>query len=181
MKTLKVFTLRGLHPAFVLILAASLLSGCDEDNVEANTIFINDSILEDAYYHQVSYDDPTILIFPNLTTATNSIYFHQCVNIKEVHFPNLVSIGDENAINPYFYFHKNLGLEKVEAPKLTTVYGYVYFHGNASLDLSGGICGITDVYPRGDPDQIDCHDPQIEISGNAKNEKCFSETLHFCN
>ena len=181
MKTLKFCTLRRPHPALVLILAATLCNGCDEADEEANTIFINNTTLEDASYHQVNYDHPTILIFPNLTTVTNFIYFHQCVNIKEVHFPNLVSIGDENAINPLLYFHQNQGLEKVEAPKLTTVYGYVYIYGNSSLDVSRGICGITDIYTRGDPDELGCLDPYVLITGNANNEKCFTETLHLCN
>ena len=181
MKTLERCPLLRRDPLFVLIVAAALWSSCDEADEEANTIFINDTTLEDANYHQIKYDRPTILIFPNLTTATNSIYFHQCVNIKEVHFPNLVSIGNENAINPYIYFHQNEGLEKVEAPKLKTVYGYVYFHGNSSLDLSNGICGISDIYARGDPDEFNCLDPYVEISGNADNTKCFSETLHLCN
>jgi hypothetical protein len=183
MKTFKIYTLRAPRPAFVLILAAALWIGCkeDEDEVDANTILMDATTLEDVYYHQINYDRPTILIYRNLTTATNSVYFHQCVNIKEVRFPNLVSIGDENAINPYFYFHQNEGLEKVEAPKLKAVYGYVYFHGNLSLDLSSGICGIADIYTRGDPDEFSCLDPYVEISGNANNVKCFTETLHLCN
>ena len=181
MKTLRLCPLRKPHPAIVLILSATLMSGCDEADEDANTIVNNNTTLVDVLYHQVSYDRPTILIFPKLTTVKNSIYFHQCVNIKEVHFPNLVSIGDENAINPFFYFHQNEGLKKVDAPNLTTVYGYVYFYGNSSLDLSKGICGITDIYTRGDPDDFSCLDPYVATVGNANNEKCFSEILHLCN
>jgi len=182
MKAFKLFAPSFPRPLFVLIsLVATFCVGCNEDNEETDTIYIDDPALEDVYYHQVSYDRPTILIFRNLTTATNSVYFHQCVNIKEVQFPNLVSIGDMNAVNPYFYFHQNQGLEKVKAPKLTTVYGYVYAYGNSSLDLSNGICGITDLYPHGDPDQIDCSDPSVNLVGNANNEKCFNAMLHLCN
>ena len=116
MKTLKLCTLRKPHPVLVLILAATLWNGCDEADEETNTIFVNDTTLENVYYHQVSYERPTILIFPKLTTATNSIYFHQCVNIKEVHFLNLVSIGDENAGNPYIYFHQNEAWKRCKLP-----------------------------------------------------------------
>ena len=188
MKIFKLYAPLILHPLFVPICLAVTFWGCCKEDieepieeVEADSIYINDVTLKDAYFHQVSYDRPTIVIFPNLTAATSSVYFHQCINIKEVQFPNLVSVGDMNAGNPYFYFHQNQGLEKVEAPKLTTVYGYVYFYGNSSLDLSTGICGITDIYPRGDPDQIDCSDASVSIVGNANNNRCFSALVHLCN
>jgi hypothetical protein len=45
---------------------------------------------------------------------TDSVYFRQCVNIKEVHFPNPVSIGDMNAGNPNLYFRQNEGLKRIE-------------------------------------------------------------------
>lgn len=189
MKTVKLSTSPIPHSLFVLIcLAATVWVGCKDDieepieEVEADYIHIDDTTLQDVYFHQTSYDHPTIVVFPNLKTATNSVYFHQCVNIKEVQFPNLVSIGDVNAGNPYFYFHQNQRLEKVEAPKLTTVYGYVYLYGNSSLDLSTGICGIADVYPRGDPnDKINCFDASIDVVGNANNKTCFSAVVHLCN
>ena len=139
MKTVKLCTPAIPHAWFVLIcLAVAFLGSCKEDleeivKEEGDVVYNNAVTLEDVYYHQVSYDKPTILIFPNLKRATNSVYFHKCVNIKEVHFPNLVSIGDMNAINPYLYFHQNEGLGKLKAPKLTTVYGYLYFWGNSSL------------------------------------------------
>lgn len=187
MKTVKLCTPAIPHAWVVLIcLAATFLGACKGDIEElikedGDVVYINDVILEDVYYHQISYDKPTILIFRNLKRATNSVYFHKCVNIKEVQFPNLVSIGDMNAGNPYLYFHQNQGLEKLEAPKLTTVYGYLYFWGNSSLDLSTGICGIADIYPRGDPDGTDCFDPSVNIVGNANNDACTSVVLHFCN
>ena len=187
MKTVKLCTPAIPHAWFVLIcLAVTFLGSCKEDleelvKEEGDVIYNNAVTLEDVYYHQVSYDKPTILIFPNLKRATNSVYFHKCVNIKEVHFPNLVSIGDMNAINPYLYFHQNEGLEKLKAPKLTTVYGYLYFWGNSSLDLSAGICGITNVYPRGNPDETDCSDPSVHMVGNATNDICAPVELHFCN
>ena len=188
MKTVKLCTRPIPHPLLVLIcLAATFWGGCKEDTeepieeVEADFIYFDDETLEDVYFHQVSYDHPTILVFTNLKTATNSVYFHQCVNVKEVQFPNLVSIGDKNAGNPYFYFHQNQGLEKVEAPKLTTVYGYLYCYGNSLLDLSTGICGIADVYPRGDPDDsIHCSDASVTIVGNANNDACFLAVVHLC-
>ena len=189
MKTAKPNALPAPHLLFVLVcLVGTFWGGCREDveeaieEVEADSIYIYDTTLEDVYFHQVSYDHPTILIFPNLETATNSVYFHQCVNIKEVQFPNLVSIGDMNAINPYFYFHQNMALEKVEAPKLTTVYGYLYCYGNSSLDLSRGICGIAEIYPRGDPDDdVHCSDAYVAVVGNANNNTCFSAKVHLCN
>jgi len=122
MKTVKLCTLTIPHGWFFLIcLAVIFLSSCKEDleeiiKEEGDVVYNNALTLEDVYYHQVSYDKPTIPIFPNLKRAANSVYFHKCVNIKEVHFPNLVSIGDMNAGNPYIYFHENQGLEKVKSP-----------------------------------------------------------------
>ena len=180
MKTLKPFMMPVHYPVLVLIFVATFLS-CDEEDDKVDTIYIDDPSIEDVYYHQVSYDRPTILIFRNLTEATNSVYFHQCVNIKEVHFPKLLSIGDENSINPYLYFNYNEGLEKVDAPKLRVVYGYVYAAGNSLLDFSNGVCAIEDMYPRGNPNSIDCYDPYVNITGNANNEMCFSAIMHSCN
>jgi hypothetical protein len=181
MKTLNLLNLRT--NALVLVLVLAFCCGCDEidEDVTTDYAYNNAVSLVDVYYHQVKYDRPTILVFPNLTTATNSVYFHQCVNIKEVQFPKLTSIGEADAVNPYFYFHKNEGLEKVVAPKLTTVYGYLYFWGNSSLELTDGICAITDVYPRGHPGQIDCADPRVDIAGNANNDICCAVNLHRCN
>jgi hypothetical protein len=122
MKTVKLCRLVKPNAWVVMIcLAATFLAACKEDleeliKEEGDVVYNNAVTLEDVYYHQVSYDKPTILIFPNLKRATNSVYFHQCVNIKEVHFPNLVSIGEMNAGNPYLYFHQNEGLEKLKAP-----------------------------------------------------------------
>lgn len=180
MKTVKPFALLFCNPVLVLIFAATFI-GCDEEDDNVDTIYIDDPSLEDVYYHQVSYDRPTILIFRNLTEATNSVYFHQCVNIREVHFPKLLSIGDVNSINPYLYFHQNEGLEKVDAPKLRVVYGYVYAMNNSLLDFSKGVCAIEDMYPRGEPDAVDCYDPSVNIAGNANNEMCFSAIMHSCN
>ncbi len=187
MKTVKLWTLTIPHGWFILIcLAVTFLGSCKEDLEEiikedGDVIYNNAVTLQDVNYHEISYDKPTILIFPNLKIATNSVYFHKCVNIKEVHFPNLVSIGDMNAGNPYLYFHENQGLEKIKFPKLTTVYGYLYFWGNSSLDLSTGICGITDVYPRGNPDGTNCSNPSVHMVGNATNDICAPVELHFCN
>jgi hypothetical protein len=170
-------------------IAGTFLGGCSEDmevaetevEVDADTIFIDDVILEDVYYHETSFDSPTILIFPNLTTATHSVYFHLCTNIREVRFPSLVSVGSENSINPYFYFHKNEGLKRIYAPELATVFGYVYAQGNLSLDVSRGICAIADVYPRGKPGDSLCSHAWIDIAGNKNNDICFSAILHECN
>lgn len=183
MKISKICTFLVNHHAFILICLAALVNGgCKEEDEEdeIDTIFIHDMALEDVSFHQITYDRPTILVFPNLTTATNSIYFHQCVNIREVRFPNLVSVGGSDAINPYLYFHQNQGLEEVQAPKLTTVYGYVYFYGNSSLNLSRGICSIADVYTRREPGQADCSDGAVHITGNANNTACFSPVVHLC-
>lgn len=95
------------YHAFILISPAATFSGGCKEEIEEdenNTIFFDDVTLEDVSFHQIAYDRPTILVFPNLTTATNSIYFHQCVNIKEVRIPNLVSVGGPNAINPTCIF-----------------------------------------------------------------------------
>src|SRR5688572_4883048 len=105
MKTFKLCTSNAIPHAWVglICLVATFLVACNGDideiiKEEGDVVYINDVILEDVYYHQISYDKPTILIFRNLKRATNSVYFHQCVNIKEVHFPKLVSIGDKDAI-----------------------------------------------------------------------------------
>src|SRR5687768_13742494 len=109
MKAANLCTLAITHSWFVLIcLAVTFLSSCKEDleeiiKEEGDVVYNNAVTLQDVNYHEISYDKPTILNFPNLKIATNSVYFHKCVNIKEVHFPNLVSIGDMNAGNPYLY------------------------------------------------------------------------------
>jgi hypothetical protein len=188
MKTLNLYSSNLHHRLFVVICLVAIFCGsCKEDiekpieEVEADYVYIDDAILKDVYFHEVIYDRPTILVFPNLTAATNSVYFHMCANIKEVRFPKLVSVGDVDSSNPYFYFHQNQGLQKVVAPKLTTVYGYVYFYGNPSLDLSTGICEIEDIYPHGDPKgQAWCSNASATIVGNAKNDGCFSAMVHLC-
>ncbi|MEX1241397.1 MAG: hypothetical protein WEB30_16870 [Cyclobacteriaceae bacterium] len=188
MKILKLYPSHLHHRLFVVLcLAATFWACCKEDfeepieEVEADYVYFEEATLKDVSYHEISYDRPTILVFPNLTAATNSVYFHKCVNIKEVQFPNLVSVGDIDSGNPYIYFHQNEGLQKVKAPKLTTVYGYAYFYGNSSLDLSTGICEIADIYPRGDPkDELHCSDASVTIVGNANNDRCFSAVVHLC-
>ena len=115
METVKLCTLTIPHGWFILIcLAVAFLGSCKEDLEEiikedGDVIYNNAVTLQDVDYHQISYDKPTILIFPNLKRATNSVYFHKCVNIKEVHFPNLVSIGDMNAVTPTYIFTKIRG------------------------------------------------------------------------
>ena len=169
-----------------VIFVFSLFIGCEEEEEpvnenegDANVIIVEDEILEQVSYHQQHFDTATIIIFPNLTTVTDAIYFHQCKNIKRVEFPKLTSVGSIEAGNPYVYFHQNEGLESILAPELATVYGYVYLWENTSLDASNALCNLTNIFPRGV--YPDCSDASLTVNGNASDELCSEPSIITCN
>jgi len=112
----------------------------DEANETIATIVITDTTLERISYHQVSFEVPTKIVFANLTSVNDNVYFHQNVNLVEVAFPMLEQVAG------VFYFHGNLSLETVVAPHLNTVHNYLYFHGNTSLTTLD-VCGLKQILP----------------------------------
>ncbi len=83
--------------------------------------------LDNLYYHQENFTQPTRLVFPNLTTVLGFTYFHQNVNLVSVDLPLLQYVGD------YTYFHENAVLEYVKCPSIDTIHNYLYAYGNQSL------------------------------------------------
>jgi hypothetical protein len=119
------------------------------------TVYVNDVTLDNVYYHQVSFQQPTKLVFSNLTSVGGYVYFHQNVNLVEVEFPLLTQTGQ------YFYCHGNQSLEKMSAPELHTVHQYLYVASNQSLNELN-ICALAQILPDGDFDMT----PYYYIEGN---------------
>lgn len=128
---------------------------------DTDIIVIPNTTLSSVEYHQINYLKPTRLIFPNLTSVTGLIYFHQNVNLISVDFPklttaysyvyfsqnlNLKSINFPLLQNvaSYFYCNGNTQLNILNAPNLTTIGGYIYIRLNTSLNIMN-ICSITSV------------------------------------
>jgi hypothetical protein len=117
---------------------------------------ITDATLDNVYYHQVSFLQPTKLVFPNLTSVNGYVYFHQNVNLVEVEFPALTQTGE------YFYAHGNQSLEKISAPALQTVHRYLYVANHQSL-TELNICALAQILPG--EDEWDAT-PYYYIEGN---------------
>lgn len=118
-----------------------VLHGSTPSNLEdsyLNIIEINDQTLEEVYYHQISFQQPTKLVFTNLTSVDGDVYFHQNHNLVEVEFPLLKTTGE------YFYFHQNTDLKVINAPNLTSVGGYLYVYGHSLLEELN-ICNLQEV------------------------------------
>ncbi len=99
--------------------------GCLE-NCE-NIIYIEEANLENIYHHQEVYDQPTTIVYLNVTHLPGFVYFHQNVNIKEVRIPNLQTIGEN------LYMHQNENFERILIPKLESIGETIYSNGNESL------------------------------------------------
>ena len=97
----------------------------DEDC--GNIIYIDDESLENIYHHQEVYEEPTTIIYRNLTSLSGFIYFHQNVNIVDVQIPLLENVGR------YVYLHQNENFENLSIPELVSVGEYFYANGNLSL------------------------------------------------
>lgn len=102
---------------------------CDGQVDEAcgNIIYVDDEHLENIYHHQEVYEEPTTIIYRNLTSLSGFIYLHQNVNIVDVQIPNLDQVGR------YIYLHQNENFASLEIPALTAVGEYLYANGNESL------------------------------------------------
>ena len=124
--------------------------------------------MDGIYYHQTSYLNPTKLVFSNLTSVSDYIYFHQTNNIVEVEFPLLTRTGG------YVYFHQNSSMKKIKAPNLNTIVNYLYVSGNSNLEELN-VCNLT---------TINCsnQEPYFYITNNNSvidnSQPCFTATLN---
>jgi hypothetical protein len=127
-------------------------------------IYITDTTMNNVYYHQTSYLNPTKLVFSNLTNVSGYIYFHQTNNIVEVEFPLLTNTGG------FVYFHQNLSMKKIKAPNLQTIVNYLYVNGNSNLEELN-ICNLTN---------INCsnQEPYIYVTNNNGVQPCFTAILN---
>ncbi|WP_405382290.1 putative metal-binding motif-containing protein [Maribacter sp. LLG6340-A2] len=116
-----------------------------------NVIYVNDTSLENIYFHQEVYDEPTTIIYPNLTDLSGYVYFHQNVNIVEVKLPKLENVGsyiyfndnddllgvditNVKSIGDNMYIALNDNLPNLETPNLQTAGGDISFHINDKLE-----------------------------------------------
>ncbi len=151
-----------------------------------NVVEVTDTTLDRISYANTSYDEPTKLVFTNLTTISGNISFSNTTNLVAVEFPVLETItgnfesgefnslsfhqnGDlENvdfpllkSIQGYLYFHQNLSLKTINLNSLESVYNYVYAGGNTSLEIFD-ICNLKEILPQ---DEFD--EPYYSISNNT--------------
>lgn len=164
--------LQSFHTASaLLVLLFVQMSLSAQDPV---VVTISDTELDELYYHQEVFDEPTKLVFSNLTQVNGYAYFHQNENLVGLEFPVLSSIGD------YLYIHENLELEIFMAPQLTSVTESIYFGGNSAIS-SLDICALQEILPFVEedfepmwPDGI----PNYYFNGNSSevddNDPCFS-------
>jgi len=103
-----------------------------------NIIEITDTTLENVNYHQNNFTGPTKLVFTNLTTVKEFIFFNQNSNLIGIEFPKLIQTGS------YFYISGNQSLESVKAVNLNTLKDYLYVEGNQKL-TELRICGLKDI------------------------------------
>lgn len=127
-----------------------------------NVIEITDETLDNVIYHQVSFTEPTKLIFTNLTSIKGYIYFHQNKNLISVDFPVLTQTGS------YIYVYENQSLETLKAPNLATIKEYLSVNGNKSL-TELGICGLKEIQSPRNPS----YDINNNTSGVDLKPYCF--------
>ncbi len=136
--------------------------------VQPDIVYITDTTLNNVYYHQTNYLNPTKLVFSNLTSVSGNIYFHQTNNIVEVEFPLLTNTGG------HVYFHQNLSMLKINAPNLNAIVDYLFVNGNSFLQELN-LCNLT---------SITCsnQEPYIYIANNNavidNNQQCFTPTIY---
>ena len=141
-----------------------LSTGFSQDPV---VIEITDTELSSINYHQNSFDSPTKLVFSNLSSVEEIVYFHQNVNLVAVEFPQLTTVGS------YVYFHGNEDLESISAPILHTVRGYLYANQNSSLEIFD-VCALTNILIEEDEHNI----PYYSLDNNTPavdDAPCFSQ------
>ncbi|RXR20259.1 fibronectin type III domain-containing protein [Flavobacterium stagni] len=136
--------------------------------VQPDIVYITDTTLNNVYYHQTSYLNPTKLVFSNLTSVSGNIYFHQTNNIVEVEFPLLTNTGG------HVYFHQNLSMMKINAPNLNAIVDYLYVYGNSFLQELN-LCNLTSI-------TCSSQEPYIHIANNNtvidNNQQCFTPTIY---
>ena len=151
----------------------------DVQNENINIVEITDVTLDKIYYSDTSFDEPTKLIFTNLTTVSSNISFYTTSNLVAVEFPKLVttqggfsfhqnnSIEEVhapllNSIGSHVYFHQNLSLKTINLNNLETVFSYVYIRGNSSLETLE-ICNLIEILAQ---DEFD--NPYYSIGDNSE-------------
>lgn len=102
------------------------------------TIEITDISLENVFYHQVNFTQPTKLVFTNLTSVTGYVFFYKNPNLVGVEFPQLTQTGR------YFYADANLSLVNIQAPVLSTIHDYLYISRNSSLTTLN-VCNLSEI------------------------------------
>lgn len=107
-------------------------------NENIKTIEIADETLDNVYYYQNSFTEPTKLVFTNLTSVKGYVFFSKNANLVGVEFPKLINTGD------YFYFEGNKSLETISAPDLTSVNKYIYVTGQTLL-TEINICNLKEI------------------------------------
>jgi hypothetical protein len=112
----------------------------DVEPEKTDTILITDTTLRSVYYHESNFENPTVLVFTNLSGVEGIIYFYRNSNLAGVEFPKL-----ENAAG-FLFFAGNMSLQSVSAPKLYSVHDYVYVEGNSNLQELD-ICGLSEILP----------------------------------
>jgi len=110
----------------------------DVMNEGVQTVEVMDTVLDQIYFHQESFTQPTRLTYPNLKRVNGFVYFHQNVNLLSVDLPQLEYTGD------YFYCNENLALEAVRVSQIDTIHNYLYAYGNASLEELD-ICNLSHI------------------------------------
>ncbi len=144
---------------------------CYEDEIEEDIaiIEITDQNLDNIYYHKENFQEPTKLVFTNLTSVDGYIYFHQNNNLVEVDFPLLETTGE------YFYYHQNANMEVINAPNLNSVGNYLYVDGHPILEQLN-ICSLEQIVQLNQNIQ-----PYYHISNNNElidiEPFCFEENL----
>jgi len=136
------------------------------------TIEIPDETLESVIYDEENYDQPTRLIFPNLTSVTGFVYFYHNVNLVSIEFPVLTQVGEE------MYIDGNTDLELVNAPVLETVYNYLYVSGNSVL-TELNVCNLSQILSNDEYDETLIQIPYYYIKNNTESVDeepfCFSQ------
>lgn len=163
------------------------------DETCGNVVYITEQTLENIYYHKEVYDEPTTLIFENLTTVPGYVYFYQCENIVDVQFPQLETVGRYiylngninflesqfpvlSSIGEYVYISLNDSLEELQFPLLETVNEHVLFHENQEMSVVNmpNLTSTGDyLYFNGNSNLTEVQLPQLLSVGNSQTENSY--------
>jgi len=143
-------------------------------NAQMDTLIIEipDETLEEIIYDEESYDQPTQIIFPNLTSVSGFVYFYHNVNLVSIEFPLLAQVGEE------MYIDGNTDLKSINAPALETVYNYLYVSGNSAL-TELNVCNLSQILSNEEYDETLIQIPYYYIKNNTESVDeepfCFSQ------